>query len=237
MNSFNWSVFDHLLFSTDFLRPMGITFFATIASMVLGSIIGLIGGILSLSHNVFIRRILYTYTWIFRGIPTLVQIIFWYDALPELTGNIINLPPLWAGILALAVNEGAYMTEIIRAGILSVDDGQQEAAKALGMPARKILFTIVIPQAMRFIVPPTGNQIINMLKNTSLLFAIAVPEIFSAGMNIYSVNFRYFEVIATMSILYLLLSSIITVFIRFIENIFSIDYAISQSNKKLSNAL
>lgn len=232
MDSFNWLVFYHLLFSTAFIRPLGITLFATIASMALGSLLGLLGAIGSLSANSLLRGITRAYTWLFRGIPTLVQIVFWYDALPELTHGLINLPPLWAGILALGVNEGAYMTEIIRAGFLSVEEGQHEAAKAVGMPARMILFTITIPQAMRFIIPPAGNQIINMLKNTSLLFAIAVPEIFATGMNIYSENFRYFEVIATMSILYLFLSSVITVLVKLIENVFSIDYAINRSAKR-----
>lgn len=232
MESFDWRVFYHLLWSTDFLRPLGITLFATVASMLLGSLFGLLGALGSLSPVSSLRGATRIYTWIFRGIPTLVQIVFWYDALPELTHGLINLSPLWAGVLALGVNEGAYMTEIIRAGFLSVDEGQHEAAKAVGMPARMRLFTITLPQAMRLIIPPTGNQVINMLKNTSLLFAIAVPEIFATGMNIYSENFRYFEVIATMSILYLLLSSVVTLVVKAVENRYSIDHAIRRSARR-----
>lgn len=222
MEHFDWHVFFHLLFSSTFLKPAGITFFATVVSMVIGIALGLIGGVCGLSKVRLLETVVRGYLWVFRGIPTLVQIIFWYDALPELTGNAVNLAALPAGILALGVNEGAYMTEIIRSGLLSIDEGQREAARAVGMTRGQILWNIVIPQAMKVIVPPTGNQIINMLKNTSLLFAIAVPEVFSTGMNIYSENFRYFEVIAVMSIIYLALSTIITWFVAFVERVIEI---------------
>ena len=152
--------------------------------------------------------------------PVLVQIVFWYNALPVLTNNAINLPALVAGTLALGLNEGAYMTEIIRSGLMSVDPGQREAARALGMTKAKAMRRIVMPQALRVIIPPTGNQFIAMLKTTSLLFAIAVPEIFATGTGIYGRNFKYFEVLAVVSIWYLLLTGLLTLIQKVIERRF-----------------
>ena len=168
-----------------------------------------------------LRWLVQAYLGFFRGVPVLVQIVFWYNALPVLTNNAINLPALVAGTMALALNEGAYMTEIIRSGLLSVDPGQREAARALGMTKAKALRRIVLPQALAVIIPPTGNQFIAMLKTTSLLFAIAVPEIFSTGTNIYSQNFNYFEVLLVVSIWYLVLTALLTVFQKIIERRFA----------------
>jgi polar amino acid transport system permease protein len=154
---------------------------------------------------------------IFRGTPVLVQIVFWYDGLAELTGNFINLSVVTAGLMALGVNEGAYMTEIVRAGIESVDKGQLEAAHALGLSYRTKMLRVVLPQAVRVAIPPTGNQVISLLKNTSLLFTIAVPEIFATGTNIFSVNFKYFEVLAVVSVWYVGLTLVYGIIQRKLE--------------------
>ncbi|MBO0684226.1 MAG: amino acid ABC transporter permease, partial [Candidatus Dormibacteraeota bacterium] len=179
--AFDFDVFRSLLFSGFFLVPAWTTFWVTIAAMAMGIALGLGGALGRLSSVQPARWVVAAYLWVFRGTPVLVQIIFWYDATSELTNNVINLPALVAGVLALGVNEGAYMTEIVRAGLLSIDPGQQEAARSLGMTYAQTMRRIVIPQALRVIIPPTGNEVISMLKTTSLLFTIAVPEIFAVG--------------------------------------------------------
>ncbi len=191
--------------------------------MAIGVTLGLLGALGAISKFRPVRFLVGAYLWIFRGTPVIVQIIFWYDATAELTNNRINLSSLVAGVLALGVNEGAYMTEIIRAGLISVDRGQLEAARSLGMPYGLAMRRIVIPQAIRVILPPTGNQFIGMLKTTSLLFTIAVPEIYATGVNLYSANFRYFEVLSVVSIWYLMLTSILTFAQRRLERHFGYD--------------
>jgi His/Glu/Gln/Arg/opine family amino acid ABC transporter permease subunit len=218
---FDSKAFFDTLFSNIFFAPalttLGVTFIAMAGAMILG-----FGGALAaLSRFPVLRWLVQAYLGFFRGVPVLVQIVFWYNAVPVLTDNAINLPALVAGTLALALNEGAYMTEIIRSGLLSVDPGQREAARALGMTRAKALRRIVLPQALAVIIPPTGNQFIAMLKTTSLLFAIAVPEIFSTGTNIYSQNFRYFEVLLVVSLWYLVLTALLTAIQKVIERRFA----------------
>ena len=208
--AFNFEIFRSLLFSGFFLLPAWTTFWVTLASMGIGMVLGLVGAIGRVSRVGPVRWLVAGYLWVFRGTPVLIQIIFWYDATAELTNNAINLPALVAGVLALGVNEGAYMTEIVRAGLLSIDPWQQDASRALGMTYAQTMRRIVIPQALRVIIPPTGNEFISMLKTTSLLFTIAVPEIFAVGSGFYSSTFRYFEVLSVVSIWYLLLTSVLT---------------------------
>jgi His/Glu/Gln/Arg/opine family amino acid ABC transporter permease subunit len=219
---FDSKAFFDTLFSSIFLVPALITLGITLVAMALAMLLGFGGALAALSRYRALRWLVQGYLGFFRGVPVLVQIVFWYNALPVLTNNAINLPALVAGTIALALNEGAYMTEIIRSGLLSVDPGQREAARALGMTKPRALRRIVLPQALKVIIPPTGNQFIAMLKTTSLLFAIAVPEIFSTGTNIYSQNFKYFEVLAVVSIWYLLLTALLTALQKAIERSFGV---------------
>jgi His/Glu/Gln/Arg/opine family amino acid ABC transporter permease subunit len=219
---FDSRAFFDTLFSSIFIVPALTTLGITLVSMVLAILLGFGGALAALSRYRALRWLVQAYLGFFRGVPVLVQIVFWYNALPVLTNNAINLPALVAGTIALALNEGAYMTEIIRSGLLSVDPGQREAARALGMTKPKAMRRIVLPQALKVIIPPTGNQFIAMLKTTSLLFAIAVPEIFSTGTNIYSQNFKYFEVLSVVSIWYLVLTALLTVIQKAIERRFGL---------------
>lgn len=203
---FDSGYFWSLLFSTEFLRPALLVVGVSAISMLIGVAIGTVGGIVLTSPLPGLRHAVKAYVTTIRGIPVLVQIVFWYNGLPALTDGAINLPAFTAGILALGINEGAYMTEIIRAGIHSVDRGQREASQALGLGYLSMMRKVILPQAVRIAIPPTGNQVINLIKNTSLLFAIAIPEIFATGTNLYSMNFKYFEVIAVVAIWYLLLA-------------------------------
>jgi polar amino acid transport system permease protein len=181
-----------------------------------------------LSPNPLVSGASWTYIWFFRGTPVLVQILFWYivSALyprfsiglpfgPELTSFSANsvISTFVAGMLALGLNEGAYMAEIVRAGIISVDEGQTEAAKSLGMTRLLTMRRIVLPQAMRVIIPPTGNETISMLKTTSLVSAIALapPELLGAAQNIYDRTYEVIPLLIVASIWYLLLTTILTV--------------------------
>jgi His/Glu/Gln/Arg/opine family amino acid ABC transporter permease subunit len=218
---FDSKAFLDTLFSGVFFVPALTTMGVTFVAMALAMLLGFGGALAALSRFAALRWLATGYLGFFRGVPVLVQIVFWYNALPVLTNNAINLPALVAGTLALALNEGAYMTEIIRSGLTSVDPGQREAARALGMTKPMALRRIVLPQALTVIIPPTGNQFIAMLKTTSLLFAIAVPEIFSTGTNIYSQNFRYFEVLLVVSLWYLVLTALLTAIQKVIERRFA----------------
>jgi His/Glu/Gln/Arg/opine family amino acid ABC transporter permease subunit len=219
---FDLQVFLATLFSHQFVWPVLTTAWVTLVAMFLGIALGFFGALCALSQFAPMRACARLYVGLFRGVPVLVQIVFWYDAVAEITGNAINLPALAAGVIALGMNEGAYMTEIIRAGLISVDPGQRDAARALGMTQALSLRRIIVPQALKVIIPPTGNQFISMLKTTSLLSTIAVPEIFGRGTDIYSQNFKYFEVLCVVSIWYLILTYLLTAVQRVIERRFGV---------------
>lgn len=203
---FDLNYFLELLFSTRFFEPVAIVVVVASTAMVLGIVVGSIGGIILNSPLPLLQRLVRLYVTTIRGVPVLVQIVFWYNGLPALTGGAINLSAYAAGIIALGINEGAYMTEIVRSGIQSVDRGQREASQALSLSYRSMMMKVILPQAVRIAIPPTGNQVVNLIKNTSLLFTIAIPEIFATGTNIFSANFKYFEVIAVVAIWYLVLA-------------------------------
>jgi polar amino acid transport system permease protein len=186
--AYRWSVYTEYLFNERVLK-VGVlnTLQLTIYSMVLGIVLGVILAVMRLSPNPIFQAVSWVYLWIFRGTPIYVQLVFWgliptiYQnirlgvpfgpALFELNLQVLSIPFLLA-ILGLALNEAAYMAEIIRAGISSVPEGQFEASTALGMSWGMAMWRTVLPQAMRVIIPPTGNQVISMLKTTSLVTAV-----------------------------------------------------------------
>jgi len=217
---FDGGYFWSLLFSTRFFEPVLIVVVIATISMVIGIVIGIVGGVILTSPLPGLTQIVRGYVMTVRGIPVLVQIVFWYNGLPALTGGAINLPAFAAGIIALGFNEGAYMTEIVRAGIQSVDRGQREASQALSLSYYSMMSKVILPQAVRIAIPPAGNQAINLIKNTSLLFAIAIPEIFATGTNLFSANFKYFEVIAVVAIWYLAIALAYGLFQRSLERRF-----------------
>ncbi|ALN71922.1 amino acid ABC transporter permease [Aureimonas sp. AU20] len=219
--NFDAAYFWSLLFSTTFVEPALTVVWIAAVSMVIGTLIGTLGGIVLTSPLPILRRIVSGYVMTIRGIPVLVQIVFWYNGLPALTGGAINLPAVAAGIIALGINEGAYMSEIVRSGIQSVERGQREASQALSLGYRSMMTKVILPQAVRIAIPPAGNQVINLIKNTSLLFTIAIPEIFATGTNLFSMNFKYFEVIAVVAIWYLGLALLYGLLQRAMERHFS----------------
>ena len=163
------------------------------------------------SRRRWLRSFVFVYTWIFRAIPTLLQLLFIWDALPQVSHVFTEnwFTPFLAAAIALSLNEAAYMVEIIRAGLLSVDPGQELAGRALGMSRRRILRRIVVPQAIRIVIPPMGNEFITLLKLTSLASVISVHELLTAAGEFYSTNFSYQEAFTAAALYYLFIVSIL----------------------------
>jgi polar amino acid transport system permease protein len=221
--TFDWSVFWGRIFHVDgvFGRALFTTVYMAVAAQVIGVALGLVAALMRVSRLRVLRLASGLYVWFFRGTPVIVQIFFVYYGVNILFGvtvipNDLNLwlftlpGPALAGILALGVNEGAYMREIIRAGIDSIERGQLEAARSLGMTYGLAMRRVVLPQAARVIVPPLGNEFNNMLKTTSLVFFIGATELFGNADIFYSQTFKPVEAFFAVSIWYLLLTTIWT---------------------------
>jgi polar amino acid transport system permease protein len=223
---FQWSVVGEYLFDERILHGLRVTVELTVISMVIGVVLGIVLAVMRLSSNPLLSGGSWLYIWFFRGTPVLVQLLFWYNV-SALYPNIgIGIPfgpavfhpdanmlitPFRAAILGLGLNEGAYMAEIVRAGIISVDQGQTDAAQSLGMTRLQTLRRIVLPQAMRVIIPPTGNETISMLKSSSLASVIAVAELLYSAELIFAVNFKTIPLLITVSIWYLVCTSVLYV--------------------------
>src|SRR5690348_10754976 len=199
----DWHVVGDRIFHPDhaFFRALYTTVYMAVIAQILGVLLGLVAALMRTSKFAPFRLLSGIYVWLFRGTPLLVQIFFIYYGANQLLGftlipNALNLGfakidgAIVAAILALGVNEGAYMREIIRAGIDSIDKGQMEAAKSLGMRYGLAMRRIVLPQAARVIVPPLGNEFNNMMKTSSLAYTIGVYELFSDGEQGYSQTFH-----------------------------------------------
>lgn len=207
------------------------TLIISVLAQAVGIALGVLAAVMRLSANPVTSGVAAGYIWFFRGTPVLVQLLVWYNlslvfptlSIPGIgsweTNNVMT--PFLAALLGLGINEGAYMAEIVRAGIGSVDEGQTEAAHALGMSPSRTMRRIVLPQAMRVIVPPTGNEFINMLKTSSLCYAIQYPELLGSAVKIYSVNLAVVELLFTVSLWYLILTSVFSVFQYQVERRFS----------------
>jgi polar amino acid transport system permease protein len=210
-----------------------VTIELTVISMVIGIVLGIVLAVMRLSPNPVVKGTSWFYVWFFRGTPLLVQLLFWgfiaavYPRIDlgvpfgpsfvHLNANSI-ITFFVAAVLGLGLNEGAYMAEIVRAGILSVDEGQTEAASSLGMGRLQIMRLIVLPQAMRVIIPPTGNETISMLKNTSLAIVLGgVFELLFEAQQIYAVNYKTIQLLIVASIWYLAMTSVLYVGQYFIE--------------------
>jgi polar amino acid transport system permease protein len=223
---FEWSVVGHYLFDERIFEGLRVTLELTIIAMAIGIVLGVVLAVMRLSPNPLVSGGSWLYIWFFRGTPVLVQLLFWYNIAALYPKIGLGIPfgpsfvhpdanalitPFTAAILGLGLNEAAYMAEIVRAGIISVDEGQSDAARALGMTRLATMRRIVLPQAMRVIIPPTGNETISMLKTTSLVIVIAVPDLLYAAQNIYSVNFKTIQLLIVASIWYLVCTSILYV--------------------------
>ncbi|HUY73656.1 MAG TPA: amino acid ABC transporter permease [Candidatus Dormibacteraeota bacterium] len=232
-----WAVVGQYLFQRLILQGAVLTLELTVAAMVIGIALGIVLAVMRLSPNPVMSWVSWFYIWFFRGTPVLVQIFFWWNLAIILKNIGIGIAPngpwLWheatnsliipftAATLGLGLNEAAYMAEIVRAGIISVEHGQTEAAQALGMTRLQVMQRIVLPQAMRVIIPPTGNETISMLKTTSLAFVATVPELYTRAQQISSSTFYVVEMLFVISIWYLFLTSILTIAQYYIERHFA----------------
>lgn len=229
---FEWDVVGEYLFDSRILDGLVVTIELTVIAMAIGIVLGVVLAVMRLSPNQLISRASWSYIFFFRGTPVLVQLLFWYNIAALYPKIALGIPfgPAFihpdanslitafrAAILGLGLNEGAYMAEIVRAGIISVDEGQTDAAQSLGMTRVQTLRRIVLPQAMRVIIPPTGNETISMLKTTSLASVITVTELLYAGQLIYSVNFKVIPLLITVSIWYLVCTSVLYVGQHYLE--------------------
>ncbi|KUJ64390.1 ABC transporter permease [Streptomyces albus subsp. albus] len=227
----NWGAIPDNFFNDEILRGVGKTVWITIASMVLGVVLGIILAVMRLSKNPVTQAVAWGYIWFFRGTPVYVQLLLWFNL--GLIFKYINLGPIYqdewsdfmtpflAALLGLGLNEAAYMAEICRAGLQAVDEGQTEAAQALGMSHAKTLRRVVLPQAMRVIVPPTGNEFINMLKTTSLVIAVQYWDLLQAAQEIGSNSGASAEMLFLAAAWYLILTSVLSVGQYYLERYYA----------------
>ena len=225
---YHWDVVVSYLFAPQIMAGAGLTVLLTVVSMTAGIVLGTVLAVMRLSANPILSTISRGYIWFFRGTPLLVQLIFWYNIAALYPVIALGLPfggpsvvlgsanvlisPLAAALLGLALNEAAYMAEIIRGGIGSVDKGQYDAARALGMDGGKLMRRVILPQAMRVVLPPTGNQVISMLKGTSLVSVLAISDLLYSAQIIYATNYQTIPLLIVASLWYLLMTTILSFF-------------------------
>lgn len=195
-----WStVFDHATLTIVWIG-IRYTLLVSALSLVCGTLLGLLVALARGTRRFPITQIAYIYTDFFRTTPLLVQIIWIFYVMPILIG--INLSPVVAGIVAFSLNSGAFFAEIFRSGIESISPGQRQAASVLGLSKRHTLTRVILPQALRRVVPPTGNQFISLIKDSSLLSVIAVPELLYQFQSRVSATFRPLELYTCLAVLY-----------------------------------
>ncbi|WP_274561939.1 amino acid ABC transporter permease [Streptomyces spiramyceticus] len=216
-----WDTVGEFIFDDRILAGMGRTLLISVLSMLIGLVLGIVFAVMRLSKNPVTGAVAWLYIWFFRGTPVFVQLLLWFnlaivfktlDLGPIYKENMVEvMTPFMVALLGLGLNEGAYMAEIVRAGIQSVDEGQTEASHALGMNNIKTMRRVVLPQAMRVIVPPTGNEFINLLKTSSLVAVVGYVDLLRAAQNIGSTSFAVMEMLLVASVWYLVLTSVFSV--------------------------
>ncbi|GAA1937070.1 amino acid ABC transporter permease [Brevibacterium antiquum] len=232
--NFEWGTVWAWFNAPSIIKALWTTLWLAFVSMVLGTVLGVVLAVARMSHNGLLNAAAGVYIWFFRGTPLLVQLIFWFNMAALLPQISIGIPfggpqliiwstndlitPLTAALLGLALNEAAYMAEVIRGGLLSVDPGQREAARAYGMSSGQSLIRVVLPQAMRSIIPPTGNQLINIVKATSQVSVIAMSDLLYTVQSVYNRTFETIPLLLVAVIWYLIVTSILNVAQSFIED-------------------
>jgi polar amino acid transport system permease protein len=247
-DGFGWPVVGRYLFSEPILNGLSNTLVLTVLSMLIGIVGGIGLAVMRLSPNPVLTGAAGLYIWLFRGTPLIAQLLFWnflsalYPRLslgvpfgPEFVSVETNLliNQFAACLLGLGLNEAAYMAEIVRGGLQSVDAGQGEAAGALGMSRFQTLRRIVLPQAMRVIIPPTGNETISMLKTTSLVVVIGYFELLTSAQRISNMNFQVIPLLIVAAIWYLALTSVLSIGQGFVERRFGRGVSGSSPRSKL----
>ncbi|MET7696830.1 MULTISPECIES: amino acid ABC transporter permease [unclassified Streptomyces] len=226
-----WHTVGDQLFVSSVVKGAGRTLLISVLAMIVGVVLGILLAVMRLSKNPVTSTVAWLYIWFFRGTPVYVQLLLWFNL--ALIFPVLNLGPIYknemtdvmtpfmCALLGLGLNEAAYMAEICRAGLLAVDEGQTEASHALGMSHAKTLRRIVIPQAMRVIVPPTGNEFINMLKTSSLVYAVTYNELLRSTSAIGSTSYAVMEMLFVASIWYLVMTSVFSVFQYYLERYYA----------------
>ncbi|WP_290050932.1 amino acid ABC transporter permease [Amycolatopsis solani] len=230
--AFDWPTFAKFVFQKSILEAVALTLELTLFGVVAGFLLGTVLALMRISRNPLLRAVSWTYTWIFRSVPLILQLLFWYNLAilyneisfgvpfgPSFVsvGTMSLIPPFLAAGLGLALHQGAYAAEIVRAGFLSVDAGQREAAAALGIPAGRQFRRIVLPQAMRTIVPTAANEIVGLLKATSQVYVMALPELFYQVQVIYTRSGRVIPLLLVATAWYLALTTVLSVGQFFLE--------------------
>jgi len=225
-----WSYVGDFLFAPAIMKGLVNTLLMTVAAMTLGIVLGVVFAIMRISENPVLSTISIGYVWIFRGAPALLQLLLWFNlalvfptiGIPGLfeARTVAVMTPFVATMLALGIQQGAYTSEVVRSGLLSVDTGQYEAARSIGMTQMQMLRRIVLPQAMRVMVPPIGNEVIGMVKLTSLASVIQYSEILHNAQIIYFANTRVLELLLVASFWYLLVVTILSIGQIYIERYF-----------------
>lgn len=232
----DWATFSGYFFEKSVLQALLITLELTFAGAILGFLGGLVLAPMRLSGNPVLRTVSWAYIWVFRSVPLIVQLLFWanlgylYDTLqigvPFGPGfaqfRTLNLvSSIGAALLGLALHEAAYAAEIVRAGIISVDQRQLEAAAALGIPRLRQFRRILLPQAMRAILPSAANELVNLLKSTSVVYVLAIGELFYQVQVIYGRNGRVVPLLMVATVWYVILTAVLSVFQHYVERHFA----------------
>ncbi|GAA3579877.1 amino acid ABC transporter permease [Nonomuraea rosea] len=230
--AWEWEVVGAYLFAPSVVRSVLVTLELTVMGIVLGFALGTVLALMRLSPNRLLSSVAWAYVWVFRSVPLILQLLFWYNLAllyPRLSvgvpfgpaffdfGTMDLISPLAAAVLGLSLHQAAYAAEIVRGGLLSVDHGQREAAAALGIPRLRRLFRIILPQAMRTIVPNAGNEIIGLVKGTSVVYIMALPELFYQVQVIYNRNGRVMALLLVAAVWYLLLTTVLSVVQHYVE--------------------
>ncbi|MFI9818846.1 amino acid ABC transporter permease [Saccharothrix variisporea] len=221
---FQWSVVAQYFTAEAVLRGLGLTLWLTGLTVVLGFVIGGVLAVMRLSGNPVLVAVSWGYVWLFRSVPLLVQLLFWFNIgalYPALSGATPVIGPVTAVIIGLVLHEAAYAAEIVRGGILSVDAGQVEAAKALGMRGGRILRRIVLPQAMRAIVPAAGNLLIGTLKGTSIVSVLAVQDLLYSVQLIYNRNYLIIPLLLVATAWYVVVTSLLGIGQHYVERYYA----------------
>lgn len=215
-----WPVVGRFLTAPVILAGLGNTLLMAVCAMALGILLGVAAAVMRLSENPVLQGAAIFYAWLFRGTPVILQLLLWFNL--ALVFPTLGIPGVWtartvdvitpfaAALLGLGINQGAYTSEVVRAGLLSVDAGQWEAARSIGMTGGHALRRIIVPQAMRVVIPPLGNEFISMIKLTSLASVIQYSEILHNAQNVYYANARVIELLIVAGIWYLAAVSVLT---------------------------
>ncbi|WP_246258245.1 amino acid ABC transporter permease [Amycolatopsis anabasis] len=230
--AWDWPTFGQFLFYDSVLAAVALTLELTLFGVVAGFLLGTVLALMRLSRSRLLQAVSWAYTWVFRSVPLILQLLFWYNL--AILYNQISfgvpfgpsffavdtmslVPPFLAAGLGLALHQAAYAGEIVRAGFLSVDQGQREAAAALGIPAGRQIRRIVLPQAMRSIIPTAANEIIGMVKGTSVVYIMALPELFYQVQVIYTRNGRVIPLLLVATAWYLALTTVLSIIQYYVE--------------------